>query len=452
MRILVLQFGPSTRQRPVPRFEPQLGTLLRLMEERGHDLSLAGLARFDLAAVKAALARGLPQLVYADISAVCVDAARRTLEYIEQHEFLPIVAGGRYPTVDPAGALSLPGVQAVAIGEPDASLATYLERIKDPAVGQVVSGVWLRDERGLERPELPALVEDLDSLPAPQRELFGYAERVGLGGSIEIAAGRGCPQSCGYCANACLRELYAERGEWVRRRSPEDVLDEIAELRDRYPGVQTVRLTDHALALDADWLAEFLEVYRARCGLPFRCHVRANSADRQTVSQLVAAGCQIVDVEVISGSNFIRNEVFDMDLDADQVREAFARLGAAGIHTRAIVYLGAPYESDASLDETRKTLHALKPDLVDIRPYYPFPGTAANKLAREQGWLHARGEEQYHADRCGVDMPACRADVVLAFIRRLRMEFPAAGDVPWWRRWSNASRSALGSVFRRPRL
>ena len=36
---------------------------------------------------------------------------------------------------------------AVAIGEPDASLVTYPERMKDPATNRGV-GVWLRDERG----------------------------------------------------------------------------------------------------------------------------------------------------------------------------------------------------------------------------------------------------------------------------------------------------------------
>ncbi len=217
MRILVLQFVPEVRGRPVPRFEPQLATLLALLERREHMLTLEGLPRYDLPRTKAALARALPQLVYADVSPVCVDAARRTLEYLAQHEFLPIVAGGAFATTDAAAALSLPGVRAAAIGEPDASLVTYFERMKDPAVGQIVLGVWLRDEQGLARPELPSLVEDLNSLPFAHRELFNYAEHVRRTGQIEIAIGRGCPQHCAYCPNDHVAELYAGRGAWVRR-------------------------------------------------------------------------------------------------------------------------------------------------------------------------------------------------------------------------------------------
>jgi hypothetical protein len=86
---------------------------------------------------------------------------------------------------------------------------------------------------------------------------------------------------------------------------------------------------------------------------------------------------------------------------------------------------------------------------VDVRPYYAWPGTPAADLARENGWLHPRGEEQVHADLCGIDMPACRADVVHLFVRQLRAEFPTAVGESWWRRWSQASKSALVQIFKR---
>lgn len=449
MRILVLQIAPDTRGRRVPRFEPQLGTLLSLLTERGHEVTLAGLARFDLEAVKSALARSLPRLIYADISAVCVDAARRTLEYIDRREYLPVVVGGEYGTLEPTAALSLPGVQAAALGEPEATLVTYLERIKDPAIRQIVSGVWLRDELGTAQPPLPPLVEDLDSLPFPQREPFDYGEQVTRSGTLDLAIGRGCPQRCTYCTNAHRAAMVADEGTWTRRRSAENILDEIDALRGDYPASRRVRFLDHTFALDGDWLAEFLGLYTKRCGLPFCCHVRANAADEGMLRMLGEAGCELADVEVISGSNFIRNEIFEMDLSGEQIAATFVGLRAAGIRSRAIVYLGSPYESEASLADTRRLLHGLQPDLVDVRPYYPWPGTAARALSQEQGWLHSRGEQQYQQDRVGIDMPACRPVVVGEFVRRLRRELPDSLDPPWWRRWSLASQRVLGRFLNR---
>lgn len=443
MKILILQFVPRAGRRPVPRFDPQLGTLLALLRERGHELSLLGVSRYDVGALKGALARGLPQLIYADVSPVCVDIARRSLQYIQEHEFLPIVVGGGLATLDPAAALSLPGVHAAAIGEPDASLVTYLERVKDPAVGQVVLGVWLRDESGLSRPRLPALVEDLDSLPLPERDLFDYAALVRRTGEIEIAIGRGCPQRCGYCVNRTIEALYAGRGQWVRRRSPEHVLDEIRALRERYAGAETVRFLDHSFALDPAWLESFLTTYASE--MPFRCHLRANATDAPLAARLAAAGCRMADIEIISGSDFIRNEMFAMDLSNEQIERTFATLHAAQIRTRAIVYLGSPYESEASIADTRALLARLKPEVVSARPYFPWPGTAAAELSRQSGWIHSRGEEQFHNDQSGIDMPACRPAIVAAALRSFRSEFPTEAGEPWWRR----SLSAVGGMFQR---
>ena len=437
MRILILQFVPARPRRPVPRFDPHLGTLITLLSQRDHEIALCGVERFDKNKIKSELARTLPQLIYADISSVCVDIARRTLQHIQQHEFLPVVAGGSYSAVDPKGCLSLPAVCAAAIGEPDASLVTYLERMKDPAVGQIVSGIWLRDEKGLSRPDMPPLGEDLDSLPLPERDLFNYGDVVRKTGEIEIAVGRGCPQVCAYCLNEWIEALYDEEsGAWVRRRSPESVLNEIDLLCDRYQGVRSVRFLDHAFALESDWLSAFLDLYVKRCKLPFRCHLRANTADAASVARLAEAGCQLADIEVISGSDFLRNEIFEMDLSEPQIKSTFELLKKAEIRTRAIVYLGAPYESEISLDETRDLLRILKPDAVDIRAYYPWPGTRAREVAEENGWIHPRGEEQYHQRRCGINIPACRPDVVAAFMKRLRHEFPAFPGEPWWRRWA----------------
>ena|GEM_PF-1341202 len=449
VRILILQFAPDTRGRPIPRYEPNLAVLLTLLKQRGHDLSLLGLARHDVSAVKAALAKSLPQLIYADVSAVCVNAARRTFQYIQEHEFLPIVVGGEYATADPAGALSLPGVQAAAIGEPDASLVTHFERLKDPAVGQIVQGIWLRDEQGLARPELPSLIEDLDSLPFGERELFGYADYVLGTGEIEIAVGRGCPERCSYCLNEPTALIYSDRGIWDRRRSPENVISEIELLREQYPEARLLRFLDHHFALDVEWLEEFLAVYKDRGRLPFRCHLRANGNVEDIVLPLADAGCKLADIEIISASDFIRNEIFAMDLDELQIRATFEALRTAGVKTRAIVYLGAPYDSEASLEDARALLRRIRPDTSSIRPYYPWPGTAAAATCSENGWTHSRGEEQYQTDKCGVDMPACRPADAERFIKRLRKEFSTRLSEPWWRRWSQASRNSLGQFFQK---
>ena len=88
----------------------------------------------------------------------------------------------------------------------------------------------------------------------------------------------------------------------------------------------------------------------------------------------------------------------------------------------------------------RAVLRRLRPDTVSARPYFPWPGTNAKQTCHENGWLHSRGEDQYHQDKCGIDMPACRPDAVGALLKRVRKEFPTTLEEPWWRRWSSRLR------------
>ena len=71
------------------------------------------------------------------------------------------------------------------------------------------------------------------------------------------------------------------------------------------------------------------------------------------------------------------------------------------------------------------------------------------ETCRENGCVHSRGEDQYHEDKCGIDMPACRPDAVAAFLKRVRREFPTTLAASWWRRWSQASRTSFGQFFQK---
>ena len=76
------------------------------------------------------------------------------------------------------------------------------------------------------------LIDDLDSLPYPARDLLINAssytpEDMGL-----ILTGRGCPFSCSFCSSS---------GVWkkiVRYRSVENVLGEIQEIQANYKTIQ----------------------------------------------------------------------------------------------------------------------------------------------------------------------------------------------------------------------
>lgn len=430
-RILFFQcFRHRRRGATGPRFDQQIGVLSTVLRQAGHETSLIPVTRFDAKDLLARVSESAPDLFYAVIDGTAVDLARRMLGLLKEEYPLPAVAGGQYPTIMPSTALSMPGVIGVVVGEPERSFPAFVEALardeSDIRVPGVCTRTYGRNARAVPGP----LVEDTDSLPFADRELFGATEQDTV---FEIVTSRGCPQQCAYCVNDSVRELYDDSPTYVRRRSPDHICDEIDAICMAYPETTRLHFSDHAFAMDYAWLRDFALVYEDRCGLPFSCHVRANSLDEGKADLLEHAGCECAEVEVISGSNFIRNEILQMETARGHIERSFTLLRNRGIRTRAVIYAGVPYSSEITEMDTVKLNRHLQPDMVDVRVYYPFEGTQAAVIAREMGWLSNRSEESFAAGKSVLDMPTLPAKTIQKLARRMPADIYALSSSAIWR-------------------
>ena len=179
---------------------------------------------------------------------------------------------------------------------------------------------------------------------------------------------------------------------------------------ERYEGIRRVVFADHGFAADVDWLAELAQAYPQRLSLPFRCHVRLNAARGEVPELLARAGCDAVDVEIGSGSNFIRQDVLAMRTSERDILDGVAALRRAGLSVRGRVFIGAPYESEVSLRETFDLLCRIRLDEVRPRVFYPISGTRAAEICAENGWISGRSEESFFLNQTVLDMPSLRAE------------------------------------------
>jgi anaerobic magnesium-protoporphyrin IX monomethyl ester cyclase len=431
--ILFLQL--MRRRRPGdtgPVFDQQLGQLSAVLKKDGHQASLLRLDGFNPSDLHHSIERNKPEIVYAVFDGASVDAARRTFGEIQEQFRLPIVVGGPYATVLPDVALSMPGVRAVILGDADYSFPLYVKRRLGNDINSPLEGVWTNENGRVHKFGVPAIHLDLDALPFADRELFGVDPESEI---LDITVGRGCPRRCAYCINDRLREAAGAGEHFVRRRSPENVCDEIDHLCLEYPNTRFLRFTDHALATDLDWLEAFAEMYEFRCGLPFECHVRANILDERRADLLKSAGCSVAEIEVISGSDFIRNEILDMDTSDEQIERSFALLKAHGVGTKSVNLVGAPYSSQVAEDRTVEINRRIGADVIDIRVYYPFYGTKARSLAKEEGWLTNRCESSFSAGESVLDMPRLDAERVRRIRNRMSQEIAGVRPSVFRRTW-----------------
>ena len=136
----------------------------------------------------------------------------------------PIVIGGHFPTFAYREMLeAYPAIDAVARHEGEATIVELAERRPFASI----KGLAFRGEDGVVVNDARPLAEDLDALPMPDR--FGDPQlHLGIPTAFLVGT-RGCYGHCTFC---CIHAyLDSAGGPKYRMRSPENVADEMAQLR-----------------------------------------------------------------------------------------------------------------------------------------------------------------------------------------------------------------------------
>ena len=82
------------------------------------------------------------------------------------------------------------------------------------------------------------------------------------------------------------------------------------------------------------------------------------------------------------------------------------------LKTRAIVQVGLPYDTVVTIEQTGQLLRRVGTDAVEVQVYYPLPGTKAQELCHENGWLSGRDASAYFAGQSVLDMPGLDAPTI----------------------------------------
>jgi len=184
------------------------------------DLPVSPSDREPLATFERYLRRHRPQLVGLSVFTCGANSAREYARLAHQHGAFVLV-GGFHPSARPEEVLGWDGVDAVVRGEGEQALTALIER----GAPDDIPGMSYRSNGGFTHQPVPPVIEDLDSLPLPAREL--RPERFGLTGldyhTDTVFASRGCRGRCRFCANHLV-------GRTWRARSNASIMHELVTL------------------------------------------------------------------------------------------------------------------------------------------------------------------------------------------------------------------------------
>lgn len=356
-----------------------LGTILR---ETGHEVWLFD-SSFDPGPerVVSELARLKPNAVGVSCLTDFFANAARIVAAAKELGAVTIL-GGPHPTIAPAESLgAMPELDYAVMGEAERTLPALLAAVENHGDVRAIPGLALREGEGVTLTGAAEIIEDLDSIPVPDRDLLDVMGQYLRARAVNMHSSRGCPFKCSFC-QPTLTRLF---GRKMRFQSPERVAEEIGTYHRRY-NIREFFFHDDTFTVKKSWLAGLVDTLGHADlirGFRYVVNSRVDTFDRDKARLLKEMGVYYVLFGIESGSQEIL-DALNKGTTVEQAREAFQICREFGFRTHAYVLLGSPNESKDSLRATEDLVAELNPNTVHISIYTPLLGTAlADQCARE---------------------------------------------------------------------
>lgn len=314
-----------------------------------------------------------------DVLAISASTSEHPVLYVAARkikQMLPgiiVVLGGPHGTFFPEELERVDILDIVCIGEGDRSIPELADRIAYKNGYNNIRGLWVKTEGKIYKNPPDDLIENLDMLPFPDREIY-YTKYPQLrdNPTKTFILGRGCPFDCTYCFNHQMRKIYPKG--YVRRHSADYAILMIKDVQSRY-GFKWVQFIDSTLNANKPWLIDFMKRYKTEIGVPFLCGLRFDLMDVEITQSLLDAGVNRVNFGVESGNEEIRKRILNRSMGNKDIVLISDMFNKAGVRIITSNMIGLPGETIEMALETIRLNQKIRPESAVCYVLVPYPGT-----------------------------------------------------------------------------
>lgn len=289
--------------------------------------------------------------IITDYKQYSVDIAQKIKETDPE---LPVIIGGPHSTFFHDKALNdIPAADIAVVGDGEYAFIDILNAINGDNKLSDVHGIYYRKNGEIKVGKAPKLIEDLDSLPFPSRDLV---EKYEYGKLYDIyfrkpkytsfATGRGCPFHCRFCSH-----VFSPLQKY-RKRSVDNVVKEFQEINDVY---NSVYIIDDSFFVEPKRVGKIMDGL-IESGTDFELYIlggRVGLTDREVYKKMKKAGVQRIFYGLESGNQEIL-DFYNKGTTIDQIRKSINLAHEMDIFTTGSFIFGAPNETKEQIEETIK--------------------------------------------------------------------------------------------------
>ncbi len=298
----------------------------------------------------------------------------------------PVIMGGAHVNACPAQVLADPHVDFVVLGEGERTLPELVSALRDNRSAAIsnICGVGYKTSGRLIVPEHGDLIEDIDALPLPARDLIDPA-RYMLGGKrvTMLITSRGCPYHCTFCS------IFLTAGRQFRTRSLRGIIHEMR-LCQEHCGTEIFDIEDDNFSFDQKRATAILGAMREEFGdagieLLAMNGISAANLSESLVQEMQRTGFRALNLALVT-SDKQRQRATKRPGSTPHFDRVVQQGAAVGLEMVNYLILGLP---DSSLEEMLTSIVHLmeRPVLIGPSVFYATPGTESYRQCLERGLL-----------------------------------------------------------------
>ena len=307
---------------------------------------------------------------------------------------------------------------AACCGEGEYPLFDLCEALKSGRDYSKIRNLWVKRNGDISRNQNRPLIEDLDTLPFVDRELFDrndFSEERQA--QMQLAASRGCPYNCTYCSNHAIKSVYPNKNKYVRFRSADNLIKEELELKAEYPQIQHYAFEDDILYLDKEWYREFSEKHRKFVGMPFHSNIHPALINDDSLYYLKYAGCTKIQIGLESGNEYIRKNILNRSMSNEKFIKSVNQAKKMGFEIFTFNLIGIPDEKPSDILDTIKLNARIDQDSTQVSILYPFPKTEIYNYAKSRNYISEKKLVDSIIDDTKLEFPSLSRVQILVYRR-----------------------------------
>jgi len=292
--------------------------------------------------------------------------------------------GGIHVTSVPDRVIHQKEVDYACVGEGEYAIVEFVNAFEKGLSLDNIPNIWGKNgDSYFSNPPRP-LIQDLDELPFPDKQLF-YDSAPYHSYAYTIMASRGCTLNCPYCHHNVERRLYKGLGKYFRVRSVENVISELEYAKKKW-NIKRVMFEDDMLLENREWILKLCGEYKKKIGIPFMMIGHPTQVDDEMAEALYNAGCKYIEIGVQTFNELVKLDILKRPEHNKDVIKHLLILKKHGIKFNVDQLAGLPCDREEDLIYSAKVYNYLRPNRIYFLFLTYYPETEMCNIVTDMGY------------------------------------------------------------------